>query len=338
MPTHLLQLGPGMAASSGTGGVSGGGGGTGTLAGTTTIEEVRSVDDSGGSTDLGISYAQTGFSNAPLTCSALTDGTIRYYLVGTNKLTIRVSDDSNATGESGTSDITASTRPLAVRPPLLNNFEDADGYEAYQYSRSGTKYYAVELYQGGVEPETFQGPIYWNGTQIYSGSMVPGSGWSPNMTYGPHTDGLTYKVGSYQEVYNDDTYYSITRGIPTEEHYRYTTTNAVTGIKAVFTPTISSSSGTGGGGAIQPLRTFDGTAVPNNTTLSAMDSGWKTTGGDMSLGVTLAFTHNTGTMNNSSANYTLDGQLDLYARDSVSGDVLVKSIRVRAQTQANSTY
>jgi hypothetical protein len=168
--------------------------------------------------------------------------------------------------------------------------------------------------------------------------MVPGSGWSPNMTYGPHTDGLTYKVGSYQEVYNDDTYYSITRGIPTEEHYRYTTTNAVTGIKAVFTPTISSSSGTGGGGAIQPLRTFDGTAVPNNTTLSAMDSGWKTTGGDMSLGVTLAFTHNTGTMNNSSANYTLDGQLDLYARDSVSGDVLVKSIRVRAQTQANSTY
>jgi|SaaInlV_125m_DNA_1040241.scaffolds.fasta_scaffold01405_5 hypothetical protein len=336
MPTHLLQLGPGMAASSGTGGVSGGGG-SGTLAGTTTIEEVRSVDDSGGSTDLGISYSQVGFSNAPSTCSALTDGTVKWHLVGTNKLTLIVSDDSNATGETGTSDITASYRPTAVRPPLLNNFEDADGYEAFQYARAGTKYHAVELLQTGAEPETFQGPMWWNGTQIYTGSMVPGSIWSPNMTY-THTDGYTYKVGSYQEVYNDDTYYSITRGIPEEEHYRYTTTNAVTGIKAVFTPTVSSSAGSGGGGAITPLKTFDGTPIPNNSTLSAMDSGWKTTSGDMSTGVTLAFTQTTGSMNDSSAAYTLDGQLDLYARDSVSGDVLVKSIRVKAQTTAVSTY
>jgi hypothetical protein len=338
MPTHSFQQGSGFKVTGGTGGISAGN----SIAGTVVTEEIRSIDDAG-SNDLGVRWLQIGFANAPGNCAATADGSIKWFRSGTNGLRITVTDDSSATGETGTSDSTYSNRPAASGSPATNSFEGATGEDdGSQYNRSlGTYSYGVreqQVVDGEGYNDTVRDDIYYNSVKVYDAGYVLSSTWSPGDSVSGDSDNYTYTVGAYQEVYNDDTYYAVVRSVPSETHYSFNATAAITGIRAVFTPTTSSSSGTGGGGALQPVKTFDGTAVPNNTTLSAMDSGWKTTANDMSTGVTLAFIQTTGTMSDSSAIYTLDGRLDFYARTATSGDTLVKSIRMRAQTTADSVY
>jgi hypothetical protein len=130
MPTHSFQQGSGFKVTGGTGGVSGGGG----LAGTLTIDEIQSET---GSNEAGVQASQIGFANAPTSAGADSHVTLTWKLVGTNQCSLTVEDDSVATGETGTSDITASTRPVADRPPLLNNFEGATE-EHYRYTASNT--------------------------------------------------------------------------------------------------------------------------------------------------------------------------------------------------------
>lgn len=324
MPTHVFNSGAGIGAQVGeAGGVSGGGGGS-APAGTTTIEEIQSET---GSNETGIQASQVGFANAPSSAAATSHVTLKWSLLGSDKCQLIVEDDSSASGEAGTSDITASTRPVASRPPTLNNFEDATGYEAFQYSRGGTRYHAVELYQGGAEPETFQGPIYWNGTQIYAGSSTPGTGWNTNQTYYDSTSGLTYKVGSFQEVYNDDTYYSITRGIPTEEHYRFTASNTIIKLKMDYEVNTL----TNAGGATVPLRTLDSNIIVSGSN----SSGWITS--NLSTGITLDIQQVIGSLSDDSKTHATDGIVKLYAGDS-SNEGLLKQFRLRVYTSATSTY
>jgi hypothetical protein len=323
MTTHTFQQGSGFKVTGGTGGVSGGGGGS-APAGTTTIEEIQSET---GSNEAGVQASQIGFANAPASAAASSRVTLKWSTLTSTKCSLIVEDDSSASGESGTSDVTASTRPVASRPPTLNNFEDANGFESpASYSRSSPQYYAVELYQGGAEPETFQGPIYWNGTQIYAGSMTPGTVWSPNMTY-VHTDGLTYKVGSYQEVFNDDTYYSITRGIPTEEHYRFTASNTITKLKMDYeVNTLTTASG-----VVVPLRTLAGNLISSGSN----SSGWITS--SLSTGITLNIQQIIGSVSDDLKVHVTDGIVKLYAGDS-SNEGLLKQFRLRVYTSATSTY
>ena len=130
MPTHSFNQGSGFKVTGGTGGVSGSGGPAGTL----TIDEIQSET---GSNEAGVQASQIGFANAPTNAAADSHATLKWKLVGTNQCSLTVEDDSSATGETGTSDITASTRPVAVRPPTLNNFEGATE-EHYRYTASNT--------------------------------------------------------------------------------------------------------------------------------------------------------------------------------------------------------
>lgn len=324
MPTHSYNQGSGFKVTGGTGGVTGGSGTP--PAGTTTVDEIQSDT---GSNETGIAATQTGFANAPLTAGAQSDMAIQWKVSG-NRCSLIVSDDSSATGEIGTSDITATTRPVASRPPTLNNFEDASGYETEQYSRTGTKYYVVELYQGGVEPETFRGPIYYNNVEILATNSTPGLTWSPGQTYGPHTDGYTYKVGSYQQVYNDDTYYAVTRGIPTEEHYAFTMTNTPTKLKMDY----EISTLTNASGQTVPLRTM----VPKTpTTLSSgtNSSGWITT--NLTAGIIIDINQIIPAAADFTATHLCDGIVKLYAGDGTN-EGLLKQFRLRVLTTATSTY
>ena len=322
--THVSKIGASLGPAYTTGGDGLGGGGGSAPAGTTTIEEIQSET---GSNEQGVQASQIGFANAPASASASSRVTLKWSTLTSTKCSLTVEDDSSATGEGGTSDITASTRPVASRPPTLNNFEDATGYASpASYSRSAPRYHAVELYQGGAEPETFQGPIYWNDTQIYAGSFTPGSGWSPNDTY-VHTDGFTYKVGSYQEVYNDDTYYSITRGIPIEEHYRFTASNTITKLKMDYeVNTLTNASG-----VAVPLRVLGSGGISSGSN----SSGWITS--NLSTGITLNIQQIIGSLSDDIKVHVTDGIVKLYAGDSTN-EGLLKQFRLRVYTSATSTY
>ncbi len=324
MPTHSYNQGSGFKVTGGTGGVSGGAGTP--PAGTLTVDEIQSET---GSNEQGIQASQIGFANAPLTAGATSDMAIQWKVSG-NRCSLIVSDDSSSSGEIGTSDITATTRPVADRPPLLNNFEDANGYEAEQYSRTGTKYYAVTLQQGGVEPETFRGPIYYNNVEIVGTNSTPGLIWSTGQTYGPHSDGYTYQVGSYQQVYNDDTYYAITRGIPKEEHYAYTMTNTPTKLKMDY----EIATLTNAGGIVTPLRNMIYSQV-DQLASGSNSSGWITT--NLTTGIKIDIHQIIPAFADDTATHLCDGIVKLYAGDGTD-EGLLKQFRLRVYTTATSTY
>jgi hypothetical protein len=112
--------------------------------------------------------------------------------------------------------------------------------------------------------------------------------------------------------------------------YKFTATNNVTGIRAVWNCITASNAA----GEVVALRTFDGGAAGVGTT----DSGWKTTSGDMSTGISLAINHPGPTaFDEESHAYITIGTLSIYGRDATSTDTLLKEVRISNFTSASST-
>ena len=328
MPTHVFNSGAGIGAQVGeTGGVSGGGGGT-APAGTTTIEEIQSET---GSNEQGVQASQIGFANAPSGASASSRVSL-IWNAGSTTCHLYVEDDSGATGESGTSDLSASTRPVASRPPLLNDFSGATGdSESEQYNRSLSTYsYGVKevnYVDGEGFNDTARGDIYYNSVKVYDAGFNMGSTWSVGDSVPGDSDNYTYTVGSYQEVYNGDEYYAVIRGVPAEEHYRFTTTNTVTKLKMDYeVNTLTTASG-----VTVPLRTLAG----NPMTSGSNSSGWITSG--LNTGITLNIQQLTGVLSDDTKVHVTDGVVKLYAGDSTN-EGLLKQFRLRVYTTATSTY
>lgn len=329
MPTHVFNSGAGIGAQVGeTGGVTGGGGGT-APAGTTTIEEIQSET---GSNEQGVQASQIGFANAPLGASASSRVSL-IWKAGSNACQLFVEDDSAATGESGTSDVTSSTRPVASRPPLLNDFSDATGDAGSpQYNRSGGSSYSygvkeVNYVDGEGFNDTARGDIYYNSVKVYDAGFVMGSTWSVGDSVSGDSDNYTYTVGAYQEVYNSDEYYAVIRSVPNEEHYRFTATNTVTKLKMDY----EINTLTTAGGAPSPLRNLDGSALASGSN----SSGWITS--NLSTGITLNIQQLTGVLSDDNKTHVTDGVVKLYAGDSTN-EGLLKQFRLRVYTTATSTY
>lgn len=339
MTTHVFQQGAGCASTGATGGV--GDGDATSLAGTTVTDEIRERDDNGGSNLMSISHVVNGFSNAPTNASGYGKFTLKFYRSSTQGLRITVADDSSATGEVTTLEI-KSYRPNAAGAPSTNSFAGATGDESSeQYNRSLSTYSYGAREQQVVDGEgmndTTRDDIYWNSVKVYDAPFSLGSTWSPGDVV-TGNDGYNYKIGSYQEVYNSDEYYAVIQVDPSETHYAFNASNAITGIRAVLTPTTSTSSTTGGHSQTTPLRNIAGSAITNNGTNVAIDTGWKTTSNDMTTGITLSLIHNTGTVSDASASNVFDAKLELYARTASEGDVRIKDFRVYMVTSSVSTY
>lgn len=339
MTTHVFQQGAGCASTGATGGV--GDGDATSLAGTTVTDEIRERDDNGGSNLMSIGHVVYGFANAPTNASGYGKFTLKFYRSGTQGLRLIVADDSSATGETTNLDI-KSYRPNAAGSPTTNSFAGATGDEtAEQYSRNVNTYsYGVKEQQvvdGEGFNDTTRGDIYWNSVKVYDAPFAFGTTWSPGDTV-TGNDGYTYKVGSYQEVYNSDEYYAVIQVDPSETHYAFNASNAITGIRAVLTPTTSTHTTTGGHSQTTPLRNIAGSAITSNGTNVAIDTGWKTSSSDMTTGITLSLIHNTGTVSDASASNNFDAKLELYARTASEGDVRIKDFRVYMNTSSVSTY
>jgi len=329
MPTHVFNSGAGIGAQVGeAGGVSGGGGGS-APAGTTTIEEIQSET---GSNEQGVQASQVGFANAPSSAAASSRVSLIWKLVGSNQCQLRVEDDSSASGESGTSDLTNSTRPVASRPPLLNDFSDATGdSDSPQYNRSLSTYsYGVKevnYVDGEGFNDTARGDIYYNSVKVYDAGFVMGSTWSVGDSVPGDNDNYTYRVGAYQEVYNSDEYYAVIREVPNEEHYRFTTTNTCTKLKMDYEiNTLTNASG-----VTVPLRTLAGNVLASGSN----SSGWITS--SLSTGITLNIQQIISSLSDDSKTHATDGIIKLYAGDS-SNEGLLKQFRLRVYTSATSTY
>ena len=331
MATHAFQQGSGFKVTGGTGGVSGGGSG---LTGTTVIDETRNQDDNGGSNQIGIYVVQTGFANAPSSASANSRFGLRFYRSGTSSLKIDLTDDSSASGQAGTSDIARSNRPNAAGSPTTNSFAGATGDYISQYN-SGTYYVAEQSFLDG---EGFQETTLiaeWNNVTVYTGFSETGS---VGQTF-TGSDGNKYKIGSLQlsqNVGQSNQRYEWTieqLEAEPETHYQLNATAAITGIKVVAKNITYLSTGTSG--APVALRTFDGNALGSS---GSTDSGWKTSSGDMSTGISLGVIQNTGSLSDDSYTHQSDITLEIWARTATSGDTKLKEIRVFIDASANSTY
>ncbi len=329
MATHVFNSGAGIGAQAAeAGGVSGGGGTA--PAGTVTIEEIQSET---GSSEQGIQASQVGFANAPSTASASSRVSLIWKRVGTTQCQLKVEDDSSASGEAGTSDITASTRPVAVRPPLLNNFEDATGdYSAYQHN-SSTYYYREQNYTDG---EGFVDTYYaaeWNNAGLGTGGSAFVTGPLATGDTFAGSDGNTYKLGNSQGTSgtypNDSEDWAIAQlEAPSEEHYRFTTTNTCIKLKMDYEiDTVQDASG-----ATVPLRNLQGSQMSSGSN----SSGWITT--NLSTGITLNIQQIIfPAISDDTKTHITDGVVKLYAGDSTN-EGLLKQFRLRVYTYAVSTY
>lgn len=330
MATHAFQQGSGFKVTGGTGGVSGGGGG---ITGTTVTDEIRNIDDNGGSNLTGVSVVQTGFANAPNTASAFTDFGIRFYRSGTSSLRIIVTDDSSASGEAGTSDLSRSFRPAAAGAPSTNSFAGATGDYITRYN-TNTDYVAEQSFIDGEGFNETTLIAEWDNTTVYNGFSETGSvGQTLN-----GSDGNTYRIGSLQLTQNQGQSnqrfeWQIEKlEAAAETHYQLNSTNPITGLKVVAKNVTLLSSGT----TTAPVaaRTFDASPLSTGTT----DSGWKTSSGDMSTGVALGVLQSTGTLNDDSYTHQTTVTLEFWGRTATSGDTKLKEIKVFCDTSANSTY
>ena len=331
MATHAFQQGSGFKVTGGTGGVSGGGSG---ISGTTITDEIRNIDDGGGSNLTGISVTQTGFANAPLTASAFTDFGIRFYRSGTSSLRIEVTDDSSASGEAGTSDTSYSNRPSAAGAPSTNSFAGAAGDYVTRYNTS-TDYVAEQSFIDGEGYNETSLIAEWDNATVYTGFSETGSvGQTLN-----GSDGNTYKIGTLQLTQNagqsNQRYEWQIQQLEAapETHYQLNSTNAITGLKVVAKNVTFLSTGTAS--APVAARTFNGSALSSS---GSTDSGWKTSSSDMSTGVSLGVLQSTGTLNDDSYTHQTTVTLEFWGRTASSGDTKLKEIKIFCDTSANSTY
>ena len=264
-------------------------------------------------------------TNAPGNATSRNDVAVVFNVVGTYA-SIRLRDDSYSSGDF--------EQDLAVAraPSGSTSFADMTGYSSSeQYNRNTNVYtYGVkELYviDGEGYNDTARGDIYWNGTLVYNAPFFFGDTWSPGDSVAGDSDGYTYVVGSYQEIYQNDTYYAVKQTTPDFLGYQNNTGVTITHMKVVWSGTTSNQ-----GGQIVPLRNLNGSAVGTSG-----DTGWVSVSGstDIFFSVIQQISYTGGSTG--SGSHSTDGKLEFWVRASGYNDTKIKEIGINIRTLAEST-
>tara|TARA_B100001057_G_scaffold271412_1_gene271622 strand:+ start:14771 stop:15715 length:945 start_codon:yes stop_codon:yes gene_type:complete len=314
MPTHVFNLGSGIGLTTGaTGGVSGGGGNNIPTSPSIDIMKDASSGDA-------VTCSTNVISNAPTDAYGENDVIIRFSATNSGLARIRLYDE----GGSAYGDFAAHLCNCVPGSGSSVSFVGMDGStDGEVYSRTGTQTYAVELYQGGSEPETYRGPLIYQGTTIQAQSNIPGTGWN----VGDYVDsgGSRYTIHSYEEVYNDDTYYSIERTSPPLTGYSNNTSVTLSHMKVVWSGTTSN-----GSSYVVPVRTLNGSTVGTSN-----DTGWLaiSTSRDVDFDVRQIIEEN----EIGGGTHDTDGKLEFWLRGSGYADTKVKEIGVKILTFAEAS-
>lgn len=301
------------------------------LAGTTTTEIVRSPDDGGGSNLTGLSSGGTASHNSSTSVTCLSSVIYKLYLSGTKAITLTASDE----GTDMTNNLIGDTSDCVAYPPGYSSgsgtsWKDNTDTTSNEYSSGVTEW--LESWDGpdgeGVYFVTYT--LRRDGVTKYNTIIYPGNPYVGSDGYS-YTRGTQVSTsGSIQGVGPGSAIYRLTYTPPATVMYKFTATNNVTGIRAVWNCVTASDAA----GETAALRTFDGGAFGVSTT----DSGWKTTSGDMSTGISLAINHPGPTaFNEETHTYLTIGTLSIYGRDASSTDTLLKEVRISNFTSASST-
>ena len=302
------------------------------LAGTTTTEIVRSPDDGGGSNLNGLTSG--GLASNYATQSVTCDSHVEYkvYLSGTKAITLTASDEgTDMTGNLAGNTFAACTAfPPGYSSNPSTSWKDNTDTTTNDYSSGVTEW--LESWDApdgeGVYFVTYtlrRGGVTKYNTIIYpSNPYVASDGYSYTRGTQVSTSGQIQGVGAGSAIYR------LTYTPPATVMYKFTATNNVTGIRAVWNCVTASNAA----GEALALRTFNGGAAGVGTT----DSGWKTTSGDMSTGITLTINHPGPTAYDEETHaYVTIGTLSIYGRDASSTDTLLKEVRIQNFTSAEST-
>lgn len=301
----------------------------GALAGTTTTELVRSPDDGGGSNLTGLSSGGLASNYATQTVTSDSDTVYKLYLSGTKSITLTASDE----GTDMTGNLAGNTAGCSAFPPGYvsgsgTSWKDSGVQVSNDYSSGTTEW--LESWDSpdgeGVYFVTYTVRI--NGTTVHSSSIAYPSGSHSSYTYSKGT-----QVSSTGSIQGNGPGSSISRVTYTPTPvvmYKFTATNDVTGIRAVWNCTTASNAA----GEVVALRTFDGGAFGTGST----DSGWKTTTSAMQTGITLGINHPGPTAYDEETHaYMTIGTLSIYGRDATSTDTLLKEVKIQVWTSASST-
>lgn len=301
------------------------------LAGTTTTEIVRSPDDGGGSNLTGLSSGgtATNFATQSVTC----DSSVIYklYLSGTKAITLTASDE----GTDMTGNLSGDTSGCVAYPPGYSSgsgtsWKDNTDTVTNDYSAGVTEWITSWDAPDGEGVYFVSYTIRRDGVTKYSGIIYPGSPYVGSDGYSYTAGTQVSTSGSSQGVGAGSETYRLTYTPPATVMYKFTATNNVTGIRAVWNCITASDAA----GETAALRTFDGGAFGVGST----DSGWKTTSGDMSTGISLAINHpGPAAFNEETHTYMTIGTLSIYGRDASSTDTLLKEVRISNFTSASST-
>lgn len=242
---------------------------------------------------------------------------------------ILLQDDSYSSGEF------EQDTAIARAASGSTSFAGKTGYTSTaQYNRSLSTYtYGVRelsVVDGEGFNDTLRDDVMWNGTNVHEGSGYGlGSTWSPGDQVSGDSDGYTYTVGAYQEVYNDDTYYSVTQSLPALLGYQNNTSGGVTisHMKVVWSGTTQNA-----GGQTVPLRTLNGSAVTTSG-----DTGWVSVSGLTNIYFSVIQQVSFTSGNTGSATHNTDGKLEFWIRASGYNDTKIKEIGVNIRTLAETT-
>ena len=264
-------------------------------------------------------------TNAPGNSVSRNDVDVKFR-VSSGSAFIYLQDDSYSSGEF--------EQDLAIARAAsgTTSFADKTGYSSSaQYNRNvNTLTYGTrerQVVDGEGYNDTVRGDIYWNSVKVYDAGFVLGSTWSPGDFVAGDSDGYTYTIGSYQEVYNGDEYYSVKQGIPALLAYQNNTGVTISHMKVVWSGTTSDQ-----GGQTVPLRTLNGSPVGTSN-----DTGWVTVSGatDIFFSVIQQISYTGGSTGSGSHN--TDGKLEFWVRASGYNDTKIKEIGINIRTLAETT-
>jgi hypothetical protein len=268
---------------------------------------------------------QDTLTTAPGNAISRSDVAVVFQVSGTSAY-IRLRDDSYSSGDFEV-DLARAIAPSGT----TNSFADATGYSSSsQYNRSGNIYTygtrTAQVVDGEGYNDTIRDDIYWNGTKVYDAGFALGTEWNPNDSVAGN-DGYTYVIGSYQEVYNNNEYYSVKQTTPDFLGYRNSTGVTITHMKVVWSGTTFNQ-----GGQTVPIRTLNGSAVGNTG-----DTGWVAVSGttDIFFSVVQQISYTGGSTG--SGTHNTDGKLEFWVRASGYSDTKIKEIGINIRTLAEST-
>jgi len=302
------------------------------LAGTTTTEIVRSPDDLGSSDLTGL--ATGGLASNYATNSVTCDCHVEYkvYLSGTKAITLTASDEgTDMTGNlAGNTFAYCTAYPPGWTSGSANQWENNTDTVTNDYSAGVTEWHESWDSPDGEGVYFVTYTIKRGGATIYSSILYPGNPYVSSSGTSYLRGTLVSSSGSIQGNGAGTATYRLTYTPAPTVMYKFTATNNVTGIRAVWNCTTANDAS----GEVVALRTFDGGAFGTGTT----DSGWKPTSGDMSTGITLTINHPGPTAYDEETHvYLTVGTLSIYGRDASSTDTLLKEVKIQNYTSAAST-